>query len=135
MGWLETRIKACEERIEYLIRLIQDLIPQIRAAAQAARTASSSYGSGGGSGSTGGAYVAYYTGGGVGATASPPPASPTSGTGFSVYVLANGAYTLVSASATIYNPMPAAISASYRIVVTPVGDGTYMAQGLACASG
>ena len=30
MGWIETRVKACEERLEYLIRYLQDLVPQLR---------------------------------------------------------------------------------------------------------
>jgi hypothetical protein len=121
MNWLETRIKASEERIEYLIRYLQDLVPQLRAAAQSARTASSNYGGGGG-GSGSGAFFA-------------TPGSAVSGNSTftaNVYSFVGGTSTLVATSATIYNNFAAALVASKLCFVVADGAGNWVVVTQSC---
>ena len=94
-GWVEWRIRACEDRLEYLFRYLQDLRTQIVAAAQAARTASSTYNSAGGGGGTGGAFFCQPSGTVSGASGTWPSITAVSFTA-NVYSGSGGSLTLVA---------------------------------------
>ncbi len=129
MQWIEGRVKACEERIEYLIRYLQDLIPQLRAAAQSARTAGATYGSSGGS--SGGTYFCQPGSTVSGATGTWPSLTPISFTA-DVYVTAGSSGVLSMASATVYNWFPASLAASKVCFVLPDGSGTFVVVTQSC---
>jgi hypothetical protein len=128
--WIENRIVEIERRLEYWIRQIQDLIPQLRAAAQTARNAFQQYqipSSGGG-----GNPLYCVTTGSIAASGAIPAGSPTHITGQSVYSISAGAFTLVSAAADLYNGMPNAVGSGAKCIVIANADGTYSVIQVAC---
>jgi hypothetical protein len=129
-GWIETRIFAVEQRVEWLIRLVQDLIPQLRNATQAARTASAGYGDGGGGGG-GGAFFCMPSGTVAGATGTWPALTPTSFTA-DVYTVAGGTMTLAAASATCWNYFPAGLVSSQVVALLADGTGNFDAIAQSC---
>jgi hypothetical protein len=130
MGWAETRIQALETRVEYIIRWIQDLIPQINSANQTARNAFSQYPdtSGGGGG---GAFFCLPSSAVSGATGTWPTLTATSFTA-DVYQSASGSLTLVASGATIYNEFPAGLAASKVCFCVPDGAGNYVVVTQSC---
>ena len=131
MYWIEQRVKACEDRLEYIIRYLQDLREQIIAAAQAVRTASSSYGLGG-VGSTGGAFFCYApsTGGPWGSTGTLPSATPGSFTA-TVYQIIGATQSAIG-SYTIYNYLPASPVNSKMCILIPDGAGNFVVVTQSC---
>jgi hypothetical protein len=129
MQWIEDRILQIERRLESLVRQIQDLIPQLRAAAQTARNAFQQYqpGSGGG-----GSPLYCIVSGGLAASGTIGSGSPTSLASQSVYSITGGAFVLVSSSATVYNGLPDAISSSASCILLANADGTYSIIAVAC---
>jgi hypothetical protein len=128
-GWIETRIAAVEQRVEWLIRQVQDLIPQLRAALQQARNTSASYGGGGGGG--GGSLFAMPGSTVAAATGTYPTGTPASFTA-NVYTTAGGTMTLSATGATIYNWFPAALTASKICFVVADGTGDYVVVTQSC---
>jgi hypothetical protein len=121
-GWIEQRLKACEERLEYLIRYIQDLVPQLRAAAQSARTAGATYGSSGGS--SGGTYYCMPSSGVAAATGTWPALTPQGFTA-DVYTTAGSGITLSMASAQCWNFIPSPLVASKVVFLAADGTGDF----------
>ena len=120
MGWVDDRISACESRIEYLMRLIQDLRDQILRADQNARNAFAQA-SPGQISPTGGAYVC--TPGSV--IAAGGSASVT------VSVMQSGVQTSVG-SQIVYNPYGAATVASKVCTLVPDGQGNFVVYAQSC---
>jgi hypothetical protein len=120
-GWIETRIRACEEALEYLKRQILDLTQQVRAAAQAARTASS----GGQTAGGGGGGVFFWSGVAIGgATGLPGAGTPGVGpTGQTVYVINAGAFVSADTNAAIFNGLVSPTVASQGCILMQVGGG------------
>jgi hypothetical protein len=129
MGWAETRIQALETRVEYLIRWIQDLIPQINNANQTARNAFSQYPNNSGGGGTG-AFFALSTSGSWGATGTFPTLTPGS-ISTTVYQASGTSLTSLG-TFTIYNWFPASPVASKVILVEPDGAGNYVVVTQSC---
>jgi hypothetical protein len=129
-GWAEQRLGALESRVEYLIRYLQDLIPQLRNAQQSARTANQQYPSFG-AGVSGSALFCQPSGIVSGATGSWPTLSPISFTA-DVYSVSGTTITILAASATIYNWFPASLAASKVVYVVPDGAGNYVAVTQSC---
>jgi hypothetical protein len=129
-GWIETRIRACEEALEYLKRQILDLTQQLRAAAQAARTAST--GLGGGGGGSSGSFWCLPSAAVGGATGTWPTLT---GIGFTANVYgANGAsLVLIKASAQCYNFMPAGLVSGKVVALVADGQGNYDSVTQSCA--
>ena len=130
-GWIETRIKAAEDAIEYLRRQMQDLIVQVRQAANNARTASATYGAGGGGGGGGGTYFCLPSGPVSGATGTWPSLTPVSFIA-DVYTTAGGSMTLSAASATCWNFFPAGLIASKVVFLAADGTGNFVAVTQSC---
>jgi hypothetical protein len=126
MSW-EQKIYTLEQRVEYILRYLQDLLDQIRAATQNARNA---YGQAqpGGSGGSGVYYCLPTTLGG--ATGSWPNLTPSSES-LAVYQVNAGALISVG-TATVYNFYPAAPAASLVLQVSPNGDGTFSGVAQSC---
>jgi hypothetical protein len=129
-GWIETRIAAVEQRVEWLIRQVQDLIPQLRAAAQQARSAGATYGGSGGGGG-GGVFFCLPSSGVSGATGSWPALTPISFTA-DVYTVAGGTLTLSMASATCWNFFPSPLVASKVVCLAADGTGDFDAITQSC---
>jgi hypothetical protein len=129
MGWIETRIKAAEDAIEYLRRLIQDLTVQLRAATQQARTASGGgYGTGGGGGVF---YCRAPSSGSWGATGTWP--TLTAGSFTADIYQANGAtLAKIATAATVNNWYPASPAVSKVIEVAQDGSGAYVTVAQSC---
>ncbi len=128
-GWIETRLKASEDAIEYLRRLLQDLIPQIRAANQAARNAGG-FGDGGGGGQV---YLCMAPASGSwAATGTWPALTPGSFTA-DVYIASGASLTLTSAGATIRNWYPASPAVSKVLEVASDGTGGFVTVAQSCA--
>lgn len=130
MGWIESRVKAVEERVEWLIRQVQDLIPQMRNAAQTARAASATYGGGGGGGG-GGVFFCFPSAGVSGAGGTWPAISPVSFTA-DVYTVAGGSITLSASSATCWNYFGAPLVASKIVALAADGTGAFDALTQSC---
>jgi hypothetical protein len=126
MSW-EQRVYTLEQRVEYVLRYLQDLLDQIRAAAQNARNAYAQAQPGGTGGS--GVYFCLPTSL-AGATGTWPSLTPGSQS-LAVYQVNAGALVSVG-TATVYNFYPAATSASLVLSVTPNGDGTFSAVAQSC---
>ena len=129
MGWIETRIKAAEDAIEYLRRQIQDLIPQIRAALQQARTASSGFDGGGGGG--GAFYCMAPSSGSWGATGTWPTLTPGTFTA-DVYQANGSTLAKIATAATVNNWYPASPAVSKVIEVAQDGSGAYVTVAQSC---
>jgi hypothetical protein len=130
MGWIESRVKACEEGLEYLKRLIQDLIPQLRAANQQLRNAGGGFGGGGG-GSQGVFLCIAPSSGSWGATGTWPALTPGSFTA-DVYQAMGTSLDLVVSGATINNWYPATPAVSKVIEVSQDGSGAYVTVAQSC---
>jgi hypothetical protein len=130
MQWIEDRIIKIEQRLEYWIRQIQDLIPQLRSAAQTARNAFQQYQPGT---STGSGIPLFCV---LTSTLNASPAvgsgSPSSVSSQSVYKISAGAWVLVSSSATVYNGTTNSVASGKTAICEPNDDGTYSAIGVAC---
>ena len=130
MGWIETRIFELEKRLEYWIRQIQDLIPQLRAAAQTARNAFGQYtipSSGGG-----GNPLYCVLSSGLAASGVPGAGSPTTLSSQTLYKISSGGFVSTTSSADVYNGMPNAISSGTTVIVLVNDDGTYSVIAVAC---
>lgn len=131
MDWIEQRIRAMENRFEYLLRLLQPLIQQITQNRQQLTAAWQA----GGSDGSGGAAIVYFwvPAGTISAASGPPPSGvPTATTGQTVYALSSGAYTTVSSSATIYNCAGSTLVASKVVFLGKNSDGTFTALTQSC---
>jgi hypothetical protein len=128
-GWVETRIIQIEQRLEYWIRQIQDLIPQLRAAAQTARNAFSQYQPGAG----GGGVIYFCLPTTIsGASGSWPSLTPGSQSGLTVYQAQGTTLTSVG-TFTVYNWYPAAPSASKVAMCLPDGAGNMVLVAQSCS--
>jgi hypothetical protein len=130
VDWIEKRIVACEDRLEYLIRYIQDLRQQIVAAAQAARTASASYGVGGAASSDGAYLCMAPSSGSWAATGTWPALTPGSFTA-TVYSVQGSTITSVG-SFTVYNWFPSTPANSKVCLVEPDGAGNFVTVTQSC---
>jgi hypothetical protein len=128
-GWIETRLVAAEQGLEYLKRLLQDLIPQLRAAAQQARNAGAAYGGGGGGG--GGTFFCQPSSPVAGATGTWPAITPTGFTA-DVYTTAGSGITLSAASAQCWNFMAAGLVASQTAALVSDGSGDFATYTQSC---
>jgi hypothetical protein len=130
MSFLEDRVGPLEARFEGLARLVQDLIPQIRAAAQTARNA---YGQYQPTGSSGGGFPVFCvltsTLAASGVVGSGTPSSVSSQT---VQKISGGAWVSVSTGATIYNGSTNSIASGKTAICIANDDGSYSAVGVAC---
>jgi hypothetical protein len=128
-GWIETRIRACEEGLEYLKRQILSLIQQLRAAEQAARTASS----GGQTAGGGGGGVFFWSGIAIaGASGLPGSGAPGVGpTGQTVYTIIGGAFVSADTNAAIFNGLVSPTVASQGCILMQVGGG-YVVTAQSC---
>ena len=129
-GWVESRLGALESRVEYLVRYLQDLLPQLRSAQQSARTANQQYpytsvGSGGGT------FFCQPSGTVSGASGTWPSITPVSFTA-NVYQGTAGSLTLVTSSATIWNYCAASLVASKTCPVIADGSGAYAVYTQSC---
>jgi len=128
MGWIESRIIAIESRLEYWIRQLQDLIPQLRAAAQTARNAFQQYEPSGAN--AGAVYVCYPTTI-AGATGTFPSLVPGSQSSLDVYQVTGSTITLLDAY-TVYNWLPASPAASKVAYCLPDGAGNFVLIDQSC---
>lgn len=131
-GWVEARITPAEQKLEWILRWINQWTPLIKQALQNARTASATYGGGGG-GSGGGVF--FYAGGSVIPAATGLPGTGTPGgpvTGQTVYQIASGAFGVFSSSASIYNGLMSATAAGKGHVVAQNPDGTFCVVAESC---
>lgn len=130
MQWIENRIVQIESRLEYWIRQIQDLIPQIRAAAQTARNAFGQYQPTGGGGANP-LYCILSSGlAASGTIGSGTPAGPL--TSQTVFSITSGAFVSVSTSASLWNGLPNSIPSGAKVIVLANADGTYSVIQVAC---
>jgi hypothetical protein len=129
-GWIATRLGALESRVEYLIRLIGDIVQQLRAVQQAAKGVGSDYGTIPSGGAGQGAFFAMSSSGSWGATGSWPSLTPGS---ISATVYQATGTTLTSLGTfTIYNWFPASPVASKVILVEPDNTGNYVVVTQSC---
>ncbi len=127
MQWIESRISAIEARVEYIARYLQDLLDQIRNAAQNARNAYNQAQPSGAS--AGAAYVCYPTSL-AGASGSWPSLTPGSQS-LTVYQVQGTSITSVG-SFTVYNWLPAALVASKVAYCLPDGAGNFITISQSC---
>jgi hypothetical protein len=130
-GWIENRLYALEQRVEYLMRLLQDLLPQLRSAQQNARNAFAQWNPGGGSG--GASVYVCVLGAALPAGTAPAGGAPGSLAAQTIYRIADGgaSYTTVG-TATVYNPYLSAGTSGRIVTVIPNPDGSYTAIGQSC---
>lgn len=130
MGWIEQRIGTCETRLEYLLRLVNNLTAQLQGNRQAIQ---GTYQRPDDTGTTGGgAFFADFLtlGGCAGALTG---ATPTSTTG-DVYRIDSGAFVLVASGATILNGLPDATDNTMRQILAQNTDNTYTVTGQSCTT-
>lgn len=129
MGWLESRIRMAEQRLEYLYRLLQDLIAQVRALQQGLMAAQQQ-----GSMPTSGGVPCWFipASGMAAASGNAPSGTPTSLTNQTVYRLSGGSWQTVTSSATVYNPIPSALASGKMAAILKNVDGTYSAITQSC---
>jgi hypothetical protein len=131
MSWIETRIGQAESKIEYLMRLIADLVQQLRGVQQQAHGLGSDYQDTGGTGNGPGAFFCQPSSTVGGASGSWPTLTAASFTA-DVYQSVAGALTLLAAAATIYNEFPAGLAAGKVCNVIPDGSGAYVVVTQSC---
>jgi hypothetical protein len=127
-GWVETRLYASEQRLEYLLRLVQDLQDQVKAAQQTARNAFSQPGQLGNSAL--GVYICFPTTMG-GATGSFGALTPGSQSGLTVYQVSGTTQTSLG-TFTVYNWLPASPVASKVAYCLPDGAGNFVLIDQSC---
>lgn len=127
MSWIETRLSSLEQRFESWVRQLQDLIPQLRKAAQDARNAYQQYAPTGAQ--SGGVYFCLPTAL-SGATGSWPSLTPSSQS-LTVYQAAGTALTSLG-TYTVYNWFPASPAASKVALVMPDGSGNFVVVDQSC---
>ena len=127
------RLFQLESRFERLRLLVTELQKAVNNALQGLRNVQSNLPFGSGT-SPGVIYVAVTGSGGIpAASAAPLSGTPGSATGLSVYLISGGTYTLVTSTATIYNPYLSATASAVKVLtVCPNGDGTYTLVGESC---
>jgi hypothetical protein len=130
MGWIEDRMQVTEQRVEYLKRLIDALTQQIQNAFQTARMAFQQPATT--SGGSGGMFYCAPSGSIAAASGVPGTGTPGGPVTANVYRITGGAYVLATASASIYNAMLSATTASRVLAVSDNGDGTYTAISQSC---
>ncbi len=128
MGWIEGRIQALEQRVEYISRYLQDLLDQIRAATQNARNA---YNQAQPSGANAGAVYVCYPTTIAGATGTFPSLVPGSQSSLDVYQVTGSTITLLGAY-TVYNWLPASPAASKVAYCLPDGAGNFVLIDQSC---
>jgi hypothetical protein len=128
-GWIETRVRACEEGLEYLKRQILSLIQQLRAVEQAVRTAST--GQAGGGGGSSGSFFCLPSAAVSGAGGTWPALTGVSFIA-DVYGATGSSLVLIKAAAQCYNFMPAALVASKVVFLSADGQGNYDAVTQSC---
>lgn len=126
-SWMENRLFNLEARFEAWVRLLQDVIAQLRAAQQLAQRAFGQYQPTGSL--SGGVYFCLPTSLG-GATGTWPSLTPASQS-LTVY-LAQGTSLTSQGTFTVYNWLPAAPAASKVLEVTPDGAGNFVAVTQSC---
>ena len=129
-GWIENRLIASENRLEKILRQIEDLYAKVNAAAQAARTASQQFGPGAG-GASGGAFSCQPSALVNGATGTWPAITPVSFTA-DVYQMKGGVLTLLTAGATCWNGLPASLAAAKVCTLVPDGTGAFVVYSQSC---
>jgi hypothetical protein len=128
VNWAEPRIYGAEQRIEYLLRQIQDLTDMVKAAQQLARSAFQQPGNLNSSGS--GVFFCLPTTL-AGASGSWPSLTPSSQS-LTVYQ-ASGTSLTSMGTATVYNWYPASPAASKVCFVLPDGAGNYVVVDQSCS--
>lgn len=129
-GWAETRIAAVERTVEWILRQVQDLIPQIRAAQESARTANQQYPTPAAS-SGGGCFYCRPSAIVAGATGTWPALTPSSFIA-DVYQANGGSISLIAAGASCWNFMPAALVASQVVFLAFDGAASYNTVSQSC---
>jgi hypothetical protein len=128
MHWIENRLSSLEQRFESWVRQLQDLIPQLRAAAQNARNAYQQYTP---TGAQSGAVYFCLPTTLTGATGSWPSLTPTSQS-LTVYQASGTSLTSLG-TFTVYNWYPAAPAASKVCQVAPDGSGNFVVVAQSCS--
>ena len=126
------RLDSLEGRFERLVVDVKQLGKQINALNSQIVLVQGQ--TSGGSSGTGSIYVAVTGSGGIpAASGAPGTGSPGSASGLSVYLVSGGAHSLVSGSATVYNPYLSATASAVKVItVGPNGDGTFTLLGESC---
>ena len=131
MGWIEQRLKAIEQRLEYLYRLFQQL--QIQATNSRQQLTSAWQDSGGGGSSSAAFYVVMAPSSGT-YTGTWSGSAPTAGSSFTgtVYQV-QGTSTITSlGTQTCVNWIPATLVNSRACIVIPDGAGNYGVVSQSC---
>jgi len=128
-GWIENRIYALEQRVEYILRLLQDLQQQVLAAQQNALGAYAQYQPAGGGG-WGGVFFCLPTT--LGPASGSWPALTPGSQSLTVYQVSGSTITSTGTQ-TVYNWMPSAVQSNLVLMVLPDGSGAYVAANQSCS--